>query len=289
MKEVWTYVLTLLQEIVHVYTKRDEENPYFHLLDREDIYVVSPHELLKPLRMIKTEEEILYIWKAISITHMAYEKIRTLIKPKMSEFEIEALIAGTFRSQHTTEAYPTIVASGKNACTLHYTAHTSIIEDGDMVLIDFWAEYHGYASDITRVFPVWETSERQKEVYTSVIAVKDYAESLIRPGVKKSDYELMVREKMNEELQKLGLISEGISRETRETLSRQYFPHSVSHFLGLDVHDIWERDTLFEKWMVITCEPGIYIPLEGIGIRLEDDILITENGRENLSKNISLS
>ena len=141
-------------------------------------------------------------------------------------------------------------------------------------------------------------SVRQKEVYNSVLAVKVYAESLIRPGVAKLEYERLVRERMNEELMKLHVSQtnpqssfhsdSSFLKELTEPESRKYYPHSTSHFLGLDVHDTGDRDTVFQPGMVITCEPGIYIPEEGIGIRLEDDILITEDGCENLSRSISL-
>lgn len=204
----------------------------------------------------------------------------------MYEYGIEAIIAWIFRSEHLTEAYPTIVASGHSACTLHYAKHDKCIQNGDIVLVDFWAEYEWYASDITRVFSVWEMSERQKEIYTSILYIKEFAESILRPGVKKSEYEMQVREQVNKELEKLSLIPPNSPEDEKEKLSRIYYPHSTSHFLGLDVHDVGSRETVLEPGMVLTCEPGIYIEEESIGIRLEDDILITKNGCENLSKKI---
>lgn len=250
--------------------------------------ILSPSPLLKSLRIIKTPEEIDCIREAIRITKVAFDLVRNSVKPGMYEYEIEALISSIFRSYHLTEAYPTIVASGPNACTLHYIRHDRKIEIWDSILIDAWAEYYGYAADITRVYFASQMTDRQKEIYHSVKIIKDYAVSLIYPGVKKSDYEKNVRERMNEELKRLGLITHWISQEEIELLSRKYYPHSVSHFLGLDVHDIWERDEIFQSGMIITCEPGIYIPEEGIGIRLEDDIRITDDGCENLSKMVLL-
>ncbi len=250
--------------------------------------VLSPSPLLKLLRIIKTPEEIDCIREAIRVTKVAFDLVRNSVKPGMYEYEIEALISSIFRSYHLTEAYPTIVASGPNACTLHYIRHDRKIEIWDSILIDAWAEYYGYAADITRVYFASQMTDRQKEIYHSVKIIKDYAVSLIYPGVKKSDYEKNVRERMNEELKRLGLITHWISQEEIELLSRKYYPHSVSHFLGLDVHDIWERDEIFQSGMIITCEPGIYIPEEGIGIRLEDDIRITDDGCENLSKMVLL-
>ncbi len=250
--------------------------------------VLSPSPLLKLLRIIKTPEEIDCIREAIRVTKVAFDLVRNSVKPGMYEYEIEALISSIFRSYHLTEAYPTIVASGPNACTLHYIRHDRKIEIWDSILIDAWAEYYGYAADITRVYFASQMTDRQKEIYHSVKIIKDYAVSLIYPGVKKSDYEKNVRERMNEELKRLGLITHWISQEKIELLSRKYYPHSVSHFLGLDVHDIWERDEIYQSGMIITCEPGIYIPEEGIGIRLEDDIRITDDGCENLSKMVLL-
>lgn len=244
--------------------------------------------LTKPLRLIKTEEEIEKIKWAIEVTHEAYDLVKTSIRPGMYEYEIEALIAGVFRKHHMTEAYPTIVGSGPNACTLHYTKHTRKIQDGDFVLIDFGAECDGYAADITRTFAVGNVSPRQKEVYESVLAVKQYAESIVRPGITKLQYNQMVRTRMNQELRKLWLIPEGASKEQEHQLSLKYYPHSVGHFLGLDVHDVGDRDEVLKPGMTITCEPGIYIPEEGIGVRLEDDLLVTETGCINLSKEIPL-
>ena len=287
-------IMDKIQSISSLYVWTDrisrEEKALFQKLRLSKIQekLVPLNPILDELRIIKTPEEIENIRQAIRVTCEAYNKIRANIKPKMYEYEIEAIVAGVYRSHHLTEAYPTIVASGSSACTLHYAHHTRQIEENDLVLVDFWAEYHGYAADITRVFSISGMSVRQKVVYEGVISVKKYAESLIRPGVKKSDYELQVRTKMNEELEKLGLIPLGLNWEEKLILSRKYYPHSTSHFLGLDVHDVGERDAILRAGMVITCEPGIYIPEEGIGIRLEDDILVTESGCENLSRDIPL-
>ncbi len=308
-----------LHQLEHEFSKYANEAK--HILLRKDKKRVFPHEknlqkklrlshfrdkitkiepYLDKIRLFKTEEEIKYMRMAIAVTHRAFDTIRTNIKPGMYEYEIEAMIAGVFRSHHLTEAYPTIVASGQSACTLHYTKHDRKLEPWDIVLIDAGAEHEGYAADITRVIflpdspanhkkkGVSHISIRQQQVYQSVLAVKAYAESLIRPWVKRMEYENQVRERMNEELVKLGLIPLHATKEEVVLLSRKYYPHSTSHFLGLDVHDVWDRDQLFEAGMVITCEPGIYIREEIIGIRLEDDIYITETGCENLSKEIPL-
>lgn len=278
----------------HIFARSDltytEEKAFlqkFRLSEqKEKLQSLNPY--LKNLRMYKTHEEIEYIKKAISITHLAYDLLVKNIEPWMYEYEIEAIIAGCYRSHHSTEAYPSIVWSGPNSCTLHYDWHTRKVEPWDHILIDFGAEYQGYAADVTRVFFTDEPSERQKQVYGSVIAVKKYAESLLYPWVSRLEYEKQVRERMNEALKKLWLIPTLSAPEEIEQISRKYYPHSTSHFLGLDVHDTGERDDIFESGMVITCEPGIYIPEEGIGIRLEDELLMTAWGCVNLSKNIPI-
>lgn len=150
--------------------------------------------------MKKSEEEIRKIRTAIDITHTAYDFIRANIKPYLYEYEIEAYIAGVFRAHHALEAYPTIVASGLNSCTLHYIRHDRKIGKNDHILIDFGAEYDGYAADISRVFFVGDISLRQKAVHSAVLEVKKFAENLLRPGVKKSEYERQVRTYMNEQL-----------------------------------------------------------------------------------------
>ncbi len=287
---------TLISDAHHIYTNLTRSIPREKCADFD--------ALMRPLRMIKSREEIEKIREAIRVTKLAHDHIRTVIEPWMYEYEVEAEIARIFRAHHMTEAYPSIVASWPRACTLHYTRHDRKIEAWDLLLVDAWAEYHGYAADITRVFalPPWERrmsrsdrrigasgfSPRQRDVYESVVRVKEYAESLIRPWVEKPEYERKVREATNRELRYLWLIWEHTSHEEREIFSRKYYPHSTSHFLGLDVHDIGSREEILAPGMIITCEPGIYIREEGIGIRLEDDILVTESGCENLSKGIAL-
>lgn len=289
LESITSYIDPLLTEIQILYIDNIDDNPFFDGISSFEFERVSLRDTLEPLRMIKSPEEIECMKKAISVTEKAQKLLIQSIQPGMYEYEIEAMVAGVFRAHHMTEAYPTIVASGPNACTLHYTSHDRQIQDGDFVLVDFGAEYHGYAADITRVFGVWSISERQRQVHASVLDIKKYAESLIRPWMQKLEYEKMVRQRTNIELKKLGLMSNTLSSDEEENISRKYFPHSVSHFLGLDVHDSGARDATFRSGMVITCEPGIYIEEEGIWVRLEDDVLITENWSINLSENISLA
>lgn len=287
-EELLPYIQQQLSCVDTIITPQTQDNPYFDSLSEYGLPFADIAIFLDPLRMIKSEAEIINMRRAISVTEKAYYMICQNLHPWMYEYEVEALIAWVFRSQHMTEAYPTIVASGPNACTLHYTKLERQLKEGDCVLIDFWAEFHGYAADISRVISIWKPSSRQKQVFDGIKRVKEYAESLIRPWINKWEYESLVREKMNEVLVQLSLIPTDATNEERERLSRTYYPHSTSHFLGLDVHDVGSRESIFEAGMVVTCEPGIYIPEEWIGMRLEDDILITSDGCENLSKKIPI-
>lgn len=182
----------------------------------------------------------------------------------MYEYEIEAEIARVYRSHHMTEAYPSIVASGPSACILHYTAHTRQLAEGDLVLIDAGAEYMGYASDMTRTFAVSDFTPRQLAVYDAVERVKKIAEHTLKPGISLTEYEQIVRTAMNQELSGLGLIPHDATLDETTKLSRKYYPHRTSHFLGLDVHDVGPRDTIITPGMILTIEPGIYIPDEAI-------------------------
>ncbi len=245
--------------------------------------------LLKNLRIQKIPEEIECIKRAISITHQAFKKLKNEIKPGMYEYEIEAIIASVYRSYHTTESYPTIVASWKNSCTMHYMKHTRSMNENDHVLIDFGAEYKGYSSDITRIFFTWEPTARMKEVYEGVKRVKNFSQTIIPKHSSRKSHESEVREYLIEELKSLGLMPKNTSGDEAIVLSKKYLPYrSLNHHLWLDTHDIGSSDDIILPGMVLTCEPGIYIREEGIGIRLEDDILITQEGYENLSEEIPL-
>ena len=235
------------------------------------------------LRLIKNSTEIEKIKNAIKVTKKAFDYIAWIISPGMYEYEVEAEIARFFRLYQLTEAYPTIVASWPNSCILHYTRHSRQLSRWDIILIDAWSEYKWYASDITRTFSVWNSfSKRQQDVYDAVVRVKKIAENTLMPGVLFSEYENIVTSAMNQELQNLGLIPIHVSDDEKKLLSRKYYPHRTSHFLGLDVHDVGPRDILLQKGMVVTIEPGIYIVEENIGIRLEDDYLVSDNGCESL-------
>lgn len=248
--------------------------------------------LMKKLRMIKSELEIELMQKACDITNLAYRRVLQQIKPGMMEFEVEAEIIYEFiRNGANGHAYSPIIASGANACVLHYNDNNQQIQSGDLILMDFGAEYANYAADTTRTIPVnGKFTERQKQVYNAVLRVKRAAEQMLVPGNNLMNYHKEVGKVMESELIGLGLIQKS-DVETQNPdwpAYKKYFMHGTSHHLGLDVHDLCERYVNFEKGMVFTCEPGIYIPEEGIGIRIEDDLLITENGVVNLMAHLPI-
>lgn len=256
-------------------------------------------KLIAELRMIKSPIEIELIKKAIAITAEGFAAAKRAIKEGIYEYEVEAEITHAYTKNGAAHAYEPIVAFGLHATYLHYVKNNNSFTAGGLLLIDSGAEYANYAADITRVFPVGEFTPRQKAVYDAVLRVKDYAESLLKPGVLIKEYESQVGEKMAHELEGLGLkpklSSSGSIRMDSPIKSgndklwyRQFYPHGTSHFLGLDVHDAGDYSKPLEPGMVITCEPGIYIRDERIGIRLEDDILITKDGNQNLSADIPI-
>ena len=248
--------------------------------------------IMKKLRMIKSHYEIEIMQKACDITEKAFRRVLANTKPGMMEYEVEADIIYEFiRNRAGGHAYSPIIASGPNACVLHYNNNSEKLIDGDLLLMDFGAEYANYAADLSRTIPVnGRFSARQRAVYDAVLRVKTAAEKMLVPGNKLMDYHKEVGKVMEGELLALGLISkEDVANQKADWPAyKKYFMHGTSHHLGLDVHDLCERYSAFEVGMVFTCEPGIYIPEEGIGIRIEDDILITETGTVNLMKNIPI-
>ena len=248
--------------------------------------------IMKKLRMIKSPIEIEIMQEACNITEKAFRRVLANTKPGMMEYEVEADIIYEFiRNRAGGHAYSPIIASGSNACVLHYNNNSERLNDGDLLLMDFGAEYANYAADLSRTIPVnGRFSSRQRAVYNAVLRVKSAAEKMLVPGNKLMDYHKEVGKVMEAELLTLGLITkEDIAKQKADWPAyKKYFMHGTSHHLGLDVHDLCERYSAFEVGMVFTCEPGIYIPEEGIGIRLEDDILITENGTFNLMRNIPI-
>ena len=248
--------------------------------------------ILEELRVIKSEEEIKQMGEAISITEKTFRRVLGFVQPGVYEYEIEAEILHEFiRNRATGPAYDSIIASGKNACVLHYVENSAQCQDGELILMDFGAEYGNYSADLTRTIPVnGKFSPRQKAVYEAVLRVMRYATSLLVPGNLIEDYHKDVGEKMTEELLGLGLLTKKEVKEQAENAPayKKYFMHGTSHFLGLDTHDVGNRYKPMKAGMVFTCEPGIYIPDEGIGVRIENDIWVTDNGPVDLMASIPI-
>ncbi len=248
--------------------------------------------IMRDLRTLKSEEEIALIRTACHITRDAFLKVLRSVKPGMMEYEVEAEITYEFLKQGARgHAYQPIIASGINACTLHYNTNNSVCAEGDLLLMDFGAEYGNYAADCTRTIPVnGRFTPRQKELYQSVLDVFRFACTLMKPGGSINKVHTEVCRRFGQEHVKLGLYStEALEKQSSENpLYQQYYMHGTSHFLGLDVHDVGNKDAEFRPGMVLTCEPGIYIPAEKTGIRLESNILITHTGNEDLMKDIPL-
>lgn len=252
--------------------------------------------LMHELRSIKTEHEVQLIRKACDITEKGFRRILDFIKPGVMEYEIEAELTHEFlRNRSRGHAYTPIIASGENACVLHYIDNDKECKAGDVLLMDFGAEYANYASDLTRCVPVsGKFTKRQKAVYNAVLNVINGATKMLRPGTILKEYHKEVGKLMEKELVGLNLLKmSDIKKESPDTemenkLYRKYFMHGTSHFLGLDVHDVGLWHKPIREGMVFTCEPGIYIREEKLGIRLENDILVTRKGPVNLMKNIPL-
>ncbi|MBM3416693.1 MAG: aminopeptidase P family protein [Bacteroidetes bacterium] len=248
--------------------------------------------IMKDLRGIKTALETEVIQKAIDITENTFRRLLKFIKPGVMEYEIEAEIIHSFLSQRATgEAYGSIIAGGDRARTLHYVSNNAECKDGELILMDFGAEYGGYCADLTRTVPVnGKFTRRQKTVYNACLHVHDYAKSLLKPGISIVDYTEKVGEEATQQFLKIGLLRKSdVKNEDPENRAyRKYLYHGISHHLGVDVHDLGTRTEPIKAGMVFTVEPGIYIEEEKIGIRIENNIWITRNGNKDLMKNIPI-
>jgi len=230
--------------------------------------------------------------KACDITEKGLRRILPLIKPGIMEYEIEAELMHEFLSNRSNGfAYQPIIGSGSDSCVLHYIENNKQCKDGDVLLMDFGAEYANYTSDLTRTVPVNGVfNDRQKNVYNAVHRVMKEATSMLRPGTDHKEMQQEVIKIMEEELIGLKLFDrlDVKNQDPKNPLYRKYFMHGTSHFLGLDVHDVGDTSTPMRPGMVFTCEPGIYIWEEGIGIRLENDVLVTTGDPDDLMKNIPI-
>ncbi len=249
-------------------------------------------KLTRSLRVIKSELEIALIKRAIEISNIGFKRALKAIKPGMKEYEIEAEITyAAIKYGGQRNSFLPIVASGKNACSLHYNTNDSECESGDMILMDFGVCYANYNSDTTRCFPVSGTfSARQKEVYNAVLNCLKQGAKLLRPGILFSDYENEMINLVQHELIRLGLITQDEidNQDPDNPVHKKYFMHGTAHHLGLDVHDVGLYSKTLEKGMVLTCEPGIYISEENIGCRLENNYLITDGDPINLSASLPI-
>jgi Xaa-Pro aminopeptidase len=236
---------------------------------------------LARMRQQKQPQEIQAIRQAIAITKKGLEAILTMTHS--AEYEVEAAISYAFRANGALgHGYEPIVAGAERACLLHYHENQASLQSGDALLIDTGAVYEQYTADITRMFSIGEPSERYKAVYEAVKGVAKDCATYLKPGITMRQFSDFAEQKIGEKLLLLGLIS-----SINQQQIRQYYPHSISHFLGIDAHDAGDYDQPLSENSVITIEPGIYIPEEKLGIRLEDDYLVTATGAENLSAAIS--
>ncbi|WCC42768.1 aminopeptidase P N-terminal domain-containing protein [Tenacibaculum finnmarkense] len=244
-------------------------------------------KITRNLRPVKSDKEIELLQKAADISVESFSRILKACKPGKNEYELEAeLTYNLVKSGASHHAFQPIVASGKNACALHYNTNDSVCKDGEMILLDFGVCYANYNSDTTRCFPVnGKFSERQAAVYRSVLYCLKEGSKLLKAGVLPADYEKNMAGLVEAELIKLNLLNADAvaNQDPEKPLYKQYFMHGTAHYLGLDVHDVGLYSRPFEAGMILTCEPGIYIAEEGIGCRLEDDYLITEDGNVNLT------
>ena len=255
--------------------KMKESNSDLELLDLRQQFAI--------MRTVKYPEEIAAIKQAIRITTETLQEIKKSIKDYAYEYEVEAVLSRGFLFQGAQgHAFDPIVAGGKNACIIHYEQNNSPIDKKTLLLLDVGAQYNQYAADISRTYSVNEPSKRQLQIHNAVLEVQDYALSLLQPGVMLNEYEQQVTQYMGEKLRSLGLIKNVVDSEIRK-----YFPHATSHFLGYDVHDVGDYSRPLEPGVVLTVEPGIYVADEGIGIRIEDDVLITSTGAERLTSDLS--
>lgn len=260
-------------------------------------YPLHPYEraakLMRELRAIKTKEEVAVTQVAVDITEKAFRRVMQFIKPGVMEYEIEAEITHEFlRNRATRHAYGCILASGDRARTLHYVENNQVCKNGELILMDFGAEYGNYCADMTRTIPVnGKFTKRQKDVYNACLAVHNYAKSILKPGISILAYTAKVNVYMEQQLIKLGLISKADikNQDPANPAYRKYFYHGVTHHLGIDVHDIGTKHLPIKEGMLFTVEPGIYIEEEQMGIRIENNIWITKTGHVDLFKNIPIT
>ncbi len=299
----------ILHSIIHyadnIYINTNENDRYTHTVPYRDLrflndlrakYPLHHYEraapIMRELRAIKSAVEIALTKKACNITRDAFIRLLKFIKPGVAEYEIEAEIIHEFiRQRATGHAYSPIIASGTNANILHYIDNNQVCKDGDVILFDFAAEYANYNADMSRSVPVnGRFTKRQRDIYDAVLRVMRAATQMLVAGTIWNEYHDEVGRIMTGELIGLGLLTkyEVEKQDPKMPVYKKYFMHGTSHHLGIDVHDFAGRYTPFAAGNILTCEPGIYIPAEGLGIRLENNILITTDGNIDLMADIPI-
>jgi Xaa-Pro aminopeptidase len=250
-------------------------------------------KIMRTLRAVKSKEEVAVIGKAIDITDQTFRHLLGFIKPGVTEYEIEAEICHQFLKRRATgPAYHSIIASGDRARTLHYVSNNQVCEAGEMLLMDFGAEYGGYCADLTRTVPVSGVfTKRQKEVYNACLHLHNYAKSILKPGISVVQYTDKVGAEATKQFEKIGLLTKAAikNQDPENPAYRKYLYHGISHHLGLDVHDLGTRTSPIQAGMVFTIEPGIYIEEEKMGVRIENNFWITKTGNIDLMKNIPIT
>ncbi|OOQ60682.1 aminopeptidase P N-terminal domain-containing protein [Mucilaginibacter pedocola] len=294
---------TIINYAENVYINTNENDRYVHTVPYRDMrmyealrlkYPLHKYErsalIMRDLRVVKSDTEIELTKTACGITRDAFVRVLKFVQPGVTEYEIEAEIIHEFIKQRATgHAYNPIIASGNNANVLHYIDNNQPCKDGDVALLDFGAEYANYNADMTRSIPVsGRFTKRQLDVYNAVLRVMKGATEMIVAGTIWNEYHEEVGKIMESELIGLGLLDKHdvAKQDPKAPLYKKYFMHGTSHHLGLDVHDYASRYKPFEVGNILTCEPGIYIPAEGLGIRLENNILITDGGNIDLMADI---
>lgn len=250
-------------------------------------------QIISKLRSVKTPYEVEVIQTAIDITDKAFRRLLGFIEPGVSEFEIEAEILHEFiRRRASGEAYPSIIASGDRARILHYIDNNQQCKAGELILMDFGARYGGYNADLTRTVPVsGKFTPRQKELYNGCLELHKFCASILKPGVLLDEYHHRVGIQATRIFTKLGLLTRADvkNEDPKNRAYRKYLYHGISHHLGADVHDLGSRHARLKPGAVLTIEPGIYIPEEKTGIRIENDYLLTRTGNRDLMKNIPIT
>lgn len=297
------HTMMVMGKVEHVYLNTNDHYRAEVAIDSRDQrfinwcqqkYPLHKYERLAPLmhrlRSVKSKLEIELMQKACDITEAAFRRVLRFVKPGVKEYEIEAEYTHEFiRSGSRGFAYEPIIASGANSCVLHYIVNDQVCKDGDVLLLDVGAEYANYNADLTRTIPVnGRFTKRQREVYDAVLRVQKAAMKMLKPGVVYYDYHKEIQKITEAELVKLKLLDkQDIKKQNPDQpLFRKYFAHGTSHMLGLDVHDVGNMYDKMVAGMVWTVEPGIYIKEEGIGVRIENNVVITKTGIVDLMKNI---